>query len=252
MEPESEEPTPIFKDYCLILQIHPEADAAMLDTAYWHLVRRYSEARKTDPSAKAKMDDLNEAYCVLRSPTQREEYFRTRDAFLGEGALPEPPLPTREAPPLAVMEKQRVMAREDPEVSHRARRPLIRLTQLRVPSRQNILVGLILLMLGSAALLSWTHPLLVAALVATGVVFASVPLLYKLRALLTSRLPRRVARTHTNPTSQPQRVGHSTDAIRERWREGGQADAPWTATPVDASLAKDAPLEPPADRSSTA
>ena len=54
-----------FKDYCLTLQVHPEADAAMVDAAYWHLAKRYNEAAAYDPKARAKLEELNEAYIVL-------------------------------------------------------------------------------------------------------------------------------------------------------------------------------------------
>lgn len=96
-----------FKDYCLILQIHPEADADMVEAAYWHLARRYNDAASYDPNAKAKLDDLNEAYSVLGAPARRPAYFTQRNAELGEGALPVAPLPPPEPPPLAVMEKLR-------------------------------------------------------------------------------------------------------------------------------------------------
>ena len=96
-----------FKDYCLILQVHPEADADMVEAAYWHLARRYSEEAAYDSNATTKLDDLNEAYSVMGAPGKRPGYLTQRDAVLGEGALPVAPLPTREPPPLAVMEKQR-------------------------------------------------------------------------------------------------------------------------------------------------
>ena len=48
----AQRPEPGFKDYYLILQVHPEGDAAMIDAAYWHLARRYGEARVTDDSAR--------------------------------------------------------------------------------------------------------------------------------------------------------------------------------------------------------
>ncbi len=110
-----------FKDYCLILQVHPEADADMVEAAYWHLARRYNDESSYDPNAKAKLDDLNEAYSVLGAPTRRPAYFTLRNAELGEGALPIAPLPAPEPPPLAVMEKSRpkpaVPAKRSVEIS---------------------------------------------------------------------------------------------------------------------------------------
>lgn len=95
-----------FKDYCLILQVHPEADTAMIDTAYWHLARRYQDAAPTDASARAKLDELNEAYAVLGSAERREEYIRRRNEALGDGALPVRPSLPPPPPPLAVMVRQ--------------------------------------------------------------------------------------------------------------------------------------------------
>ena len=97
----------LFKDYCLILQVHPEADAGMVEAAYWHLARRYNEAAPRDPSARAKLDELNEAYSVLGSPERHESYLRLRAQVLGEGTLPAPPPPPLEPLPLPVMRRQR-------------------------------------------------------------------------------------------------------------------------------------------------
>lgn len=123
-----------FKDYCLILQVHPEADAAMIEAAYWHLARRYNEAALHDPLARAKLEELNEAYSVLGSPERREEYMKHRAQVLGEGALPVPPPPAPEPPPLAVMARQRPRPREE-ESAEPLRRGLARLFRpLRLPA----------------------------------------------------------------------------------------------------------------------
>ena len=104
---------PAFKDYYLILRLHPRADAALINRAYWHLAQLYRAAWKSDTSAKAKLDDLNEAYRVLGSPSLREAYDRIRDALLGEEALPTPPLPESPPPPLPVLVKQRLRPRQE-------------------------------------------------------------------------------------------------------------------------------------------
>lgn len=101
-----------FKDYCLILQVHPEADGAMIDAAYWHLAKRYNQAGPNDPHARRKLEELNEAYNVLGSADRREEYMKTRAAVLGEGALPVPPPPVSSKPPLQMMQRLRPKARE--------------------------------------------------------------------------------------------------------------------------------------------
>lgn len=123
MARQPEETEPLFKDYYQILQLHPDAEAAMMDQAYWHLARLYNAAGPSDSSARAKLDDLNEAYSVLRSPTLRELYDKVRDGVLGQGALPIPPQqePGPE-PPLAVMAKQHPRSRESRK-SHGLRWP---------------------------------------------------------------------------------------------------------------------------------
>ena len=117
---------PAVKDYYLTLRLHPKADALMIDQAYWHLARIYSAARQTDPTAKQKLDNLNEAYSVLGSPERRDEYDRLRDAVLGEGALPTPPPPVEAPPPLRVMSKQRPTPPSDAPQRSRERRSILR------------------------------------------------------------------------------------------------------------------------------
>ena len=99
---------PTFKDHYQTLQVHPEADASMIEAAYWHLARRYNAAKRFDSSAIEIMDDLNEAYSVLGSPSHRKEYRRDRNAVLGEDALPTPPPQPSQPPPLRVLERSKV------------------------------------------------------------------------------------------------------------------------------------------------
>ncbi len=131
-----------FNDYCLILQVHPEADAGMIEAAYWHLAKRYNEQADTDPLAMTELDDLNEAYSVLGTPSKREAYFRVRDAVLGVGALPFLPEPKREPPPLAVLEKQRPRSRPSGP-ARSPRRFDLRFGRFVEPSWQNTLLVLV-------------------------------------------------------------------------------------------------------------
>lgn len=105
-----------FVDRYQVLQLHPRADASMIDAAYWHLARRYSEALIYDPSCKARLDELNEAYSIIGSPIRREAYDRDRALILGAGALPTPPVEPeyREPLPLSIMERQRLRPRLEP------------------------------------------------------------------------------------------------------------------------------------------
>jgi hypothetical protein len=84
------------KDYYQIMRLHPEADARMVDQSYWHLARVYNAAVPTDPSAAAKLDELNEAYSVLCSPALRQEYDRGREAVPGAATLTSAPQPESE------------------------------------------------------------------------------------------------------------------------------------------------------------
>ncbi len=113
MTQETIEPEQPFKDFYEVLQLHPEADAAMVDQAYWHLARLYNAAIPEDAASREKLDDLNEAYSVLRSAELRGSYDKVRDDVLGEGALPiSLQDEEEEAPPLAVMAKQKPKARK--------------------------------------------------------------------------------------------------------------------------------------------
>jgi curved DNA-binding protein CbpA len=104
-----------FKDYCLILQVHPEADAQMIEAAYWHLAKRYNQAALYDAKARARLEDLNEAYTVLGNAARKDVYLRERARVLGEGALPiaVPPVAAAPKPPLSIMERHRPRPRTD-------------------------------------------------------------------------------------------------------------------------------------------
>ena len=100
-----------FKDHFHTLQLHPEADARMVEAAYWYLARRYSADTRPSPSAIASLDDLNEAYSVLGSPSRRKDYVSERNGVLGNGALPIPPARPSATPPLKVLERSLVRGR---------------------------------------------------------------------------------------------------------------------------------------------
>lgn len=236
-EPEGAQPP--FKDYYLILQLHPEADAAMVDAAYWHLARRYNQACVDDPSATAKLDDLNEAYTVLGSAERREAYNRARSAVLGAGVLPSPAPPEPEPAPLAVLEKQRPRPPAD-ATPQRAKRFRPNFRQVSVPPWQNVANALVLVTLASAALLAWAHPALVGALALIGVVLVMLPLVRKLPRPSMPRPGRRTiggadldeqGRAGAAPDSQSLR--RSTEAILARWRATAPATAPHTPRPPD-------------------
>lgn len=184
-----------FKDYYLILQVHPEADGDMVEAAYWHLARRYNDASAFDPSTKVKLDMLNEAYSVLGTPSRRQAYMDERNAVLGAGALPVAPPPPTVPLPLAVMEKQRpklVAPAEPPtDISFR-----IHLYRISTASWQNTLLVLVVLMAATAALVTPVSQLIVLGLLLIAQAVSALPVLRELPTL--SSLLSRTWRSRAN------------------------------------------------------
>ena len=184
-----------FMDYYLILQVHPEADGDMVEVAYWHLARRYNDASAFDPSTKAKLDMLNEAYSVLGTPSRRQAYTAERNAVLGEGALPVAPPPPSVPPPLAVMEKQRPQpvapAEPPPAMSFR-----VHLYRISTASWQNTFLVLVVLTAATAALVTPVSQLIVLGLLLIAQAVSALPVLRELPTL--SSLLSRTWRSWTN------------------------------------------------------
>jgi len=235
-----EQPEPGFKDYYLMLQVHPEADAAMIDAAYWHLARRYGEARLTDDSARAKMDGLNEAYSVLRNSGRRDDFDRIRNILLGSNALPVAAAPPSERVPLSVMERQHPRARDAtasaPRPAHRPRWPALHLA---IPGWQHYLSALLFFALAVVALV-WAQPLVVVVVFAVGVAVTLLPLVRRSpqaarrpnskgprpngrRGQGRQLLPRISLRRHPDAA---QALHDSTLGARDRMRQSPAAAAP--------------------------
>lgn len=179
----------LFHDHYFVLQVHPEADAPMIDAAYWHLARRYNEAEDGDPSAKAKLDELNEAYSVLGSSARRKKYNLERNEAIGIGVLPAP-LPLRPEPaPLAVMDKHRPGPREE-RTPQPSKRPRFNFRQLSLPPWQGAASAAIVLALAIGAFGVWEHTASVAVLATIGVVFGTVPLLRRFPGLPALSIPK--------------------------------------------------------------
>lgn len=66
------------KDYYEVLQVHPSADAEVIESAYRRLSRKYHPDVNPNPDATARMQELNEAWSVLGDPAKRREYDRGR------------------------------------------------------------------------------------------------------------------------------------------------------------------------------
>lgn len=62
------------KNYYQILQVDPSASAEVIEVAYRRLARMYHPDINRDHDAVQQMQQLNEAYGVLRNPTQRAQY----------------------------------------------------------------------------------------------------------------------------------------------------------------------------------
>jgi hypothetical protein len=225
---------PQFKDYCLILQVHPEADAAMIDAAYWHLAKRWNEAAPHDSHASWRMEELNEAYSVLGSPDRREEYMKVRAKVLGTNALPVPPPPAPEKPPLAFMARQRPRPREPEAAAEQVRK-------LWAPSAISSALAIpFVLALAVAAFLAGASPAIVAGLLAVGLLFTAAPLasaipklhlaLPSIRARMpvgkpSANLPRRRARAMVTPIDTA-RVHSSTKSRAEQLRRHEATPSP--------------------------
>jgi hypothetical protein len=231
---------PQFKDYCLILQVHPEADAAMIDAAYWHLAKRCNEAAPHDSHARQRMEDLNEAYNVLGSADRREEYMKVRAEVLGTNALPVAPPPAPEKPPLAIMQRQRPKPREPAAAEHV--RKLWGLSAI-----SSALAIPFVLALAVAAFLAGASPEIVAGLLGVGLLFTAVSLAsaipklhlalpsIRLRTPLGKRSvhqPGRRARAIVTPVDTA-RVHSSTKSRAEQLRRHEAAQSPPADKPAD-------------------
>jgi DnaJ-class molecular chaperone len=63
------------KDYYAVLVISREAHAREIKRAYKKLVRKWHpDLHPDDPAGRMKMQEINEAYEVLRDPKKREAY----------------------------------------------------------------------------------------------------------------------------------------------------------------------------------
>ena len=65
-------------DYYTILQVAPQAEAAVIEAAYRQLARLYHPDVNAAPDALARMQAINDAYAVLRDPARRAEYDTRR------------------------------------------------------------------------------------------------------------------------------------------------------------------------------
>jgi DnaJ-class molecular chaperone len=69
------------RDYYGILGVERNAHQREIKAAYRNLALRYHPDRNSDPSAAAKMKEINEAYAVLSDPGKRGQYDALRQQF---------------------------------------------------------------------------------------------------------------------------------------------------------------------------
>lgn len=65
------------KNYYSILQVDQKADKEIIEVVYKKLAFRYHPDRNKTPNALVKMQDINEAYEVLKNPTRRRNFDAT-------------------------------------------------------------------------------------------------------------------------------------------------------------------------------
>ena len=232
-QPEAASP---FQDYYQVLHLQPEADAAMLDQAYWHLARLYNAAIPTDSDAKEKLDELNEAYSVLRSPSLRKEYDRVREAVIARDLMP---LLGKQEPqgdplPLAIMGRKQARAREDDDGGSTRQGPAVSvprtgMSAFRMPVWQSFVSAVVIVAIAGAALASGIQPALVIAVAGIGLVLSMLPLIlsrpswpelprptFNLPTIKAPKLPERQAPQSMDTDA----LRRETEAMRARWRQG--------------------------------
>ncbi len=151
-----------------MLRVHPAADAAMIDAAYWHLAKRYSAI--DDDRSRKRLEELNEAYAVLGSPKRKDGYLALRAEVLGVDALPVPPPPETDELPLTVMKRQKLRPQRRVQAEGEEAAPYwpgVMGSVLAIP---------IVLALAIAAFLAGAPVLMVAVLLAAGLLFMAAPL----------------------------------------------------------------------------
>jgi hypothetical protein len=94
-----------FIDHYYTLGIAIDAHGDLIEDVYWGMIR---DSRKgvSEPLTPSEMDQLNEAYRVLTTPSLRRAYDEERAEVLGPNAAPQAPVAEEAAgPPLPFLER---------------------------------------------------------------------------------------------------------------------------------------------------
>ena len=160
------------RDYYEILGLTPKADGTMVDQSYWHLARKYQALAVTNARARYMLDDLNEAYGVLGTPTLRRQYDAFRDDVLIRKGMLQPVSAKSLAQPALDADE----ARREP------RGPRFKLPGIEVEHWRTYATGGVIMALALAA--AWQG---------VNLLFVSLAIIGGLALTLTPVLKRRVA-----------------------------------------------------------
>jgi curved DNA-binding protein len=75
-----------FVDYYSALQVHPDCDAKILESAYHHLAKTHHPDH-TGSDDSTRFNEITTAYRVLRDPEQRAEYDRLYAQMRGDASF---------------------------------------------------------------------------------------------------------------------------------------------------------------------
>jgi curved DNA-binding protein CbpA len=73
----------MFKDYYKILEVDPKSSQSEIKTAFKKLALKWHPDRNPNMDTTRKMQDLNEAYLILRDKEARERYDREYQNYYG-------------------------------------------------------------------------------------------------------------------------------------------------------------------------
>lgn len=233
------------RDYYEILRVQPNADASLIREAYWHLARKYQADIGVEPDAARQLDELNEAYSVLGTPSLRASYdesMQALEADEGVETLARPdtasgddsaPKPDAKKP--AKAKKEDALKKEDAS----------ELIRWEMPTLQAAVAAIGLVVLGALALW-YGAPVLLTAILAGVALFCT---LFPWRFGRIVELPRPgPEKTREEPQVDTAALRESTAAIVARWRqEAGLQPRPSAKPgPTDGEKGKGGP-ERPAD-----